>query len=185
LAHDNARGDVLKGLVPTCKKCNGSFSADEEDFRNFAILAGSFTEAAEGVFKDEMLRSLKQQAYGAKKLKRLMSRIEPQEEGSGIIHRIHLVESDFRVFRKIIRGLAYHHFKERFPAERVEARQSPRIREEYLDTEVLSVIHPEVFRYKIVYPSMIEGQHSLWFLEFFRTVQIHGNVRRAELVTCL
>jgi hypothetical protein len=173
------RGKAKFVLVPTCTRCNGEFASDEEDFRNFAVLAGSFTQATQGIFNNEMLRSLKRSIHGAGRLRRIMARITPHEEGGQTVHRINLIESDFRVCKKIIRGLLYHHDYGRFPQEMIHVVQNTwLIPPEYLDEGAWHVIHPDVFRYRYETQTMAAGEHSLWLIEFFRTVQIVGMVTR-------
>ena len=164
--------------VPACRECNGDPSADEESFRNSLILIGSWQEASSGVFYNEMLKSLKQGGHGPRKLNGLLKRIKEFIVDGQTVYRMDLNERDYRVFRKIVRGLTYHHFLEPCLEARVMVVKNPvKLPQELMDSVPWRDVHPDVFRYKLVPSTPCDGMRAYWFLEFFRTVEIVGIVK--------
>jgi hypothetical protein len=118
------RGSCKWVFVPACGPCNRGFSADESDFREFAVLAGSMTgnPARDALFHGPVTRNWRRSdGMGKGALERALGKIR-KPDGSGLSSLVDLMtvgnlriapdDSMFRVVRKIIRGLYFHHFTE-------------------------------------------------------------------------
>jgi len=104
-------------IVPSCGKCNRSFSKDEEYFRNFLLnLSESKSFIAFQLFWTKLKRSIqKRSSIGFKEMKR-MKLVDFYSKGGIYLGKKTLIKiSDedwkryFKVLDKYIKGLYYHH----------------------------------------------------------------------------
>jgi hypothetical protein len=175
-------------LVPACSRCNRGFSADESDFRGFAVLlnASGETLVKDAMFHGPVSRNW-QRPEGRGALQRTLSMIR-KPDGSGLskldelltVANLGLVANEpiLRVMRKIIRGLYFHHFTEKPGLPQVIPESQVRVWQVYdwsqddIDTmyglPTLRVIHPAVFVYTFVKCDdagwAIPGIDSVWLL---------------------
>ena len=175
-------------LVPACSRCNRGFSADESDFRGFAVLlnAPGETLVKDAMFHGPVSRNW-QRPEGRGALQRTLSMIR-KPDGTGLsnldelltVANLGLVASEpiLRVMRKIIRGLYFHHFTEKLGFPQVIPESQVRVGQVYdwsqddIDTmyglPTLRVIHPAVFVYTFVTCDdagwAIHGIDSVWLL---------------------
>jgi hypothetical protein len=108
-------------IIPSCSKCNRSFSKDEEYFRNFLLNPSeSKSFIASQLFNTKLKRSIQRRpSIGFKELKR-MKLVNFYSNGGiylGKRTRIKISNEDwkryFNVLDKYIKGLYYHHLKSR------------------------------------------------------------------------
>ena len=175
-------------LVPACSRCNRGFSADESDFRGFAVLLNGPGETLvkDAMFQGPVSRNW-QRPEGRGALQRTLAMIR-KPDGSGLSSLDELLtagnlgivanESILRVVRKIIRGLCFYHFTEnpRFPQVIPESQvwvgQVYDWSQDDINTmyglPTLRVIHPAVFVYTFVKCDdagwAIPGIDSVWLL---------------------
>jgi hypothetical protein len=170
LFHKEARKRAHFILVPTCKPCNASFSADEEDFRNFAVVAGPVNEATNDLFWGPMQRAWEDVPKGLGSLRRLREKMKVTEPPDVPGTRVYPDARVMRVIRKMVRGLAYYHSKLILPDERIEVDilWYP-IPEEYNEGPQWFVIEPHVCRYARIDENMGDEVHSAWILEIYQT----------------
>jgi len=175
-------------LVPACSGCNRGFSADESDFRGFAVLlnAPGETLVKDAMFHGPVSRNW-QRPEGKGALQRTLAMIR-KPDGSGLssldelltVANLGLVANEpvLRVIRKIIRGLYFHHFTEKptlrqvIPESQVWVGQAYDWSQDDINTmyglPTLHVIHPTVFVYTFGKcedgGSAIPGIDSVWLL---------------------
>jgi hypothetical protein len=123
-APEELRANCRWVCVPACPTCNRGFSADESDFGDFCVLAGSngtTTLIRDALFYGPLSRNWQRsdgRGHGA--LRRTLASLQrpdgtsptSNEDLLGIPGEVRLVptERTFRVVRKIVRGLYYSHF---------------------------------------------------------------------------
>jgi hypothetical protein len=161
------RGEAKFVLIRTCRACNVSFSADEDDFRNFVTFAGPQLPVKEEPFK-AMLRSFRRQdGRGRGGMQRLLSKLKPGGQGET---RIYPDNATLRTAAKIARGLAHHHHAIVVAPGQVAARNLEySIPSDYEEGDHWIVVEPTVFRYW--HGAMEdEGMHSFYLMSFYRNV---------------
>lgn len=168
LIPDSIRKDAQFVLIPACRDCNGSFSKDEEDFRNYCTLAGPENSAATENFNGPVRRGIRRHE-GKGSGERLFSKIQVTEHDGQPEFRIFPDETMFRIVRKIARGLVYAHWKEVIPDCRVHAETFPKLHE-ILDSleDAFHQVHPSTFRYWFDRDHS-GAMHSGWFFSIYRT----------------
>jgi hypothetical protein len=188
-------------LVPACSKCNRRFSADESDFRGFAVLlnAPGETLVKDAMFQGPVSRNW-QRPEGRVALQRTLAMIR-KPDGSGLSRLDELLtvgnlgivanESLLRVVRKIIRGLYFHHFTatrglpQVLPESQVCVGQIYDWSADDINTlyqlPTLRVIHPAVFVYTFIERDdaglALPGIDSVWLLYAAKGAIFGGIVR--------
>jgi len=110
-------------FVRACSRCNRQFSADESDFRDFCVLAGSMGDnpvrdaLVYGPLKRNWERS---DGRGKGALRRILEKVQTpdgkspssQDDLLTVPTDVRIVPNEkmFRVVRKIVRGLYFSHF---------------------------------------------------------------------------
>jgi len=113
--------------VPSCRKCNESYSMDEEFLRNlFITVVQENSAGAASLFYSKIRRSIEKRPHLKKMLLDKMSLVKiftPAGIFLGKRTKIELLASDikriFNVMDKYVKGLASFHFGGQFPANYV------------------------------------------------------------------
>jgi hypothetical protein len=170
--------------VSGCPRCNRGFSADESDFRGFAVPidAPGDTLVKDALFHDPVTGNWRRPEGKGAFLR--MLRMIRKPDGSNLSSREELLtvkglvivpdEGVLRVVRKFIRGLYFHHFTQErgFPQVLDESRIAvvpvyERLRNvvEFLSASPgTHAIHPAVFVYAFAEYDDLPGIDSLWLL---------------------
>jgi hypothetical protein len=171
------RGGVEFVRVRSCKDCNNSVSADEDDFRNFCVLAGEKNEAKHELFYGPMSRYWNR-PEGKGSLARAFSKMQMAAPVDHTRTRIFADQGVFRVARKIVRGLYYHHFRDVLPERYVELTVLyDGFPDEIKRAPEWRALNPQVFRYGFVVNDDEPGVHSGWAIEIYEAVAFVANVR--------
>ena len=109
-------------FVRACSRCNRQFSADESDFRDFCVLAGSVGDNAvrDALFFGPLKRNWERSdGKGKGALRRILEKIQTpdgkspssQDDLLTVPTEVRIVPNDkmFRIVRKIVRGLYFNH----------------------------------------------------------------------------
>ncbi len=108
--------DLLR--VPACKQHNEGSSKDDEYFRFFVAATASGSDQAHGIIKDRIVEKAKSKPKLLSSImKNAHSRIEIRTPAGIILGYRPGFKFDrkriYNIFNKIVRGLFYHHFKQR------------------------------------------------------------------------
>ncbi len=191
-APEELRANCRWVCVPACSRCNRGFSADESDFRDFCVLAGSdgTTFIRDALFYGPLWRNWERSdGKGQGALRRILASIQRPDGTSPTGNddllgnpgevRVVPTENMFRVVRKIVRGLYYSHFTpvRALPQVLPEAqiRVTPifdaelHVMDDFTDWRI---IRDGVFRYVFVECEdgglELPGVDSIWLLDAFR-----------------
>jgi hypothetical protein len=194
LAPAELRASCQWVTVRACSACNRGFSADESDFREFAVLAGSLNDnpVRNALFHGPVTRNWRRgNGRGEGARRRILEKIR-KPDGSGLSSlddlmnvgnlRIAPDDSMLRVMRKFIRGLYFHHFteKRRLPQVLQESQiwvwpifdPLPQAMQVLYELSDWHVIHSAVFGYTFAECEEagldIPGVDSIWLLDAFK-----------------
>lgn len=167
--------------VPVCRPCNSSFQDDEERFRNFIVVGGRTAGVVDGLFWGKVLRSLRGKGKGRRgKLQWLLDQMREEHTPAGTEVRVYPDERVLRVVRKIIRGLAFHHFGQPLPDECVSAEVLQfSVPDNLLDSPEWHDLDADVFRYGYEVGAGPGAPQSLWLMSIYRNRNFFGYVRAA------
>jgi len=187
-ALDDVRSSCQWVCVRACSRCNRGFSADESDFHEFCVMAGStgHNPVRDTLFYKKVTKNWQRsEGKGEGALRRILEKIR-KPDGSSLNSLSDLINVNnlriapdakmLRVVRKIIRGLYFHHFTEKRGLSQVMPESHiliepifdplPQHIYEFSDWRV---IHPEVFGY--VFAECEEaglgfpGVDSIWIVD--------------------
>jgi hypothetical protein len=156
-------------IVPSCLTCNQKWSDAEEHFRNVVDSAGDFNQAAEGLFRDKIQRSLRRSA-GERRIRDLLSISELVDVDGQPRLKIYPAKDPrvLGIIRKIVVGLSYHHGVE---TALKEARIFADVLRFRIPSEYLERLHHHVLEADVIeywYGLQTEPQvHSVWILRFY------------------
>ncbi|KPJ65916.1 MAG: hypothetical protein AMJ43_09700 [Coxiella sp. DG_40] len=165
--------------VPACKRCNGSFSDDEEHFRNVLTTGGKITSLVGELFYRRIHRSFAK-GKSLRHLRQLVSTMQECQTPEGQRHIIYPIRDKgfVRILHKILRGLAFHHFGCPVPEENVSAnvlihKIPPDLREGMVWYKHCA----DVFQYWYgIYEEEEAAYISFWVLRFFDTRDFIGKI---------
>ncbi len=179
---------LFKGLikeslitVPSCKECNQSYQKDEDFFRQFfSGMLMDRSKYAKQLMENEVTRSIKRRPALARQMFNQMQLVEVQTKsgsslGKKTLYRVS--DSDHnrinRVVNKIIRGLFYHHFKQKIPEDWIirviwitPVKDKKLGLTEMAKTLKWNVINEDIFAYGMNF--VPNTYQSIWILDFFR-----------------
>jgi hypothetical protein len=192
MAPASLKGECQWVFVRACSRCNRQFSADESDFRDFCVLAGSVGDNAvrDALFYGPLKRNWERSGgKGKGALIRILEKIQTpdgkspssQDDLLTVPPDVRIVpnEKTFRIVRKIIRGLYFSHFtvKRGVPQVLSERRirvvpifdAPPDFLQEFSDCQT---IHRDVFQYGFAECGdqglNLPGLDSIWLLDAFK-----------------
>lgn len=171
--------DIQLLTLPSCKKCNQSYSKDEAHFRNVMTLAGQPSGLVTELFKKKVLPSF-DRYHQWNELAKLMEITRLENGPSGRQMRIYPAKSEavLRVVKKILRGLGFFHFRSPIAEEVVWAdvlkyNVPPKLLEgvKWLDFD------PEVFRYFFEVCEVEEDRYvSVWLIRILGTCEFIASI---------
>lgn len=189
LAPDNLQSKCRWVCVRACSGCNRQFSADESDFREFCVLAGSMGDnpVRDALFYGPMTRNWERSdGKGKGALRRILEKIQTpdgtspssQNDLMSVPKDVRIVpnQKTFRVVRKIVRGLYFSHFTASRGGPQVlsetRIRVMPifhRLPEWFQELPDWQSIHNDVFQYGFEECGEAElnlpGVDSIWLLD--------------------
>jgi len=178
--------------VPSCYKCNHSFSLNEEWFRLFVCsMAEENSFYARQIFYSEIKRSIWKKPQIAFRLQRQMKSVGISTKSGLYLGKktlIKLTEDDLRRFRnvldKYVKGLVFYEFKDVLPRE-YNIKHNIFLPEERI-SDIMprtkdfkwKIIHKDVFRYGF---GFVPGSYkSVWITVFYNSVICESLVFRKE-----
>lgn len=168
--------------VPACKKCNASYSDDEEHFRNVIVCAGENAPIINELFYDKVNASFVKRK-SLRHLRQLCDLMKEHQSPDGKRHIIYPMQDArfVRILKKILRGLAFHHFHCPVPEEDIWIDVLKyAIPPALLDNVKWYNYEPDIFEYHYEICKVESAYESYWLLKIFGTRQFIGRIDMRE-----